>query len=285
MVTTHHIMDSLQKVFKGQIEGEASKKKGAKGKRLAAAVKGKEKEAKVVDKGKSFLCNVSGHLKTIVHIFNNVSSKIVSKTPFELWRGPKPSLSHFRIYSCPTHVLVTNLKKLKPRLRLSYQMMVLRIHCSMTMNNVDKDQWVEAMDLEMKSIYFNSMWELVVLPEGVKPRTALLNDNLEESIFMSEPKEHEVHLSKEQYPKTPQEVKDMRRIPYASVVDTLMYVMLCTRPDICYAMVIVSRYQSNPRELWYGVASSKDACRLNYGAAYVAACKAAKEAIWLRKFL
>ena len=30
----------------------------------------------------------------------------------------EPSLSHFRIWSCPTHVLVTNPKKWKPRLRL-----------------------------------------------------------------------------------------------------------------------------------------------------------------------
>ena len=37
------------------------------------------------------------------------------------------------------------------------------------MNDVDKDQWVKAMDLEMKSMYFNSVWELVDLPEGVKP--------------------------------------------------------------------------------------------------------------------
>ncbi|TYK02411.1 retrotransposon protein [Cucumis melo var. makuwa] len=33
------------------------------------------------------------------------------------------------------------------------------------MNDVDKDQWVKAMDLEMKSMYFNSVWELVDLPE------------------------------------------------------------------------------------------------------------------------
>ena len=38
----------------------------------------------------------------------------------------------------------------------------------------------------------------------------------------------------------------MRRIPYASTVGSLMYAMLCMRPDICYAAVIVSRYQSNP---------------------------------------
>ena len=38
----------------------------------------------------------------------------------------------------------------------------------------------------------------------------------------------------------------MRRVPYASVVGSLMYAMLCMRPDICYAVGIVSRYQSNP---------------------------------------
>ena len=37
----------------------------------------------------------------------------------------------------------------------------------------------------------------------------------------------------------------MRNCPYASVVGSLMYAMLCTRPNICYAVSIVSRYQSN----------------------------------------
>jgi len=60
------------------------------------------------------------------------------------------------------------------------------------------------------------------------------------------PFRHGVILSKEQCPKTPQEVEEMRSIPYASVVGNLMYVMLCTRPDIYYAVGIVSRYQSNP---------------------------------------
>ena len=38
----------------------------------------------------------------------------------------------------------------------------------------------------------------------------------------------------------------MRCIPYASTVGSLMYVMLYTRSDICYAVGIVNRYQSNP---------------------------------------
>ena len=34
-------------------------------------------------------------------------------------------------------------------------------------------------------------------------------------------------------------------MPYVSAVGSLMYVMLCTRPDICYAVGIVSRFQLN----------------------------------------
>ncbi|KAA0040688.1 gag/pol protein [Cucumis melo var. makuwa] len=63
-----------------------------------------------------------------------------------------------------------------------------------------------------------------------------------------------IHLSKEQCPKIPQEVEDMSNIPYASAVRSLMYVMLCTRPDICYSVGIVNRYQSNHgRDHWTAV--------------------------------
>ena len=55
-----------------------------------------------------------------------------------------------------------------------------------------------------------------------------------------------VHVSTEQSPNTPQEVEDMRCFPYASVVGSLMYAMLYTRPDICYTVGMVSRFQSNP---------------------------------------
>ena len=52
-------------------------------------------------------------------------------------------------------------------------------------------------------------------------------------------------LSKDQCPKTPEVEAHMRRVPYASAVGSLMYVMLYTRPDIYYVVRIVSRYQSN----------------------------------------
>jgi len=52
-------------------------------------------------------------------------------------------------------------------------------------------------------------------------------------------------LSLDQCPKTDQEEEKMKDVPYASVVGCLMYAMLCTRLDICFAVGLVSRYQSN----------------------------------------
>ena len=37
----------------------------------------------------------------------------------------------------------------------------------------------------------------------------------------------------------------MKSVPYASVVESLMHVMMCTRLDIYFAVRMVSRYQSN----------------------------------------
>ena len=158
------------------------------------------------------------------------------------------------------------------------------------------------------------------------------------------PFRHGVHLSKEQSPKTLEQKERMSRIPFASAVGSLMYAMLCTRPDIYYAVGIVSRYQSDPEEehwiavkhilkylrrtrdymLVYSSGSLKTigytdsdfqgdidsrkstyiyVFTLNGGAVcwrsvkqtcvadstteaeYVAASKATKEAVWLKKFL
>ena len=60
------------------------------------------------------------------------------------------------------------------------------------------------------------------------------------------PFRHGISLSKDQCPKTGEETESMKRIPYASVVRSLMYAMLCTRLDIYFSVSMVSRYQSNP---------------------------------------
>ena len=53
---------------------------------------------------------------------------------------------------------------------------------------------------------------------------------------------HGLVFSKEQCPKTHEERSRMEGIPYASGVGSLMYVMLCTNPDICFAVHMVITY-------------------------------------------
>ena len=40
----------------------------------------------------------------------------------------------------------------------------------------------------------------------------------------------------------------MSKIPYASAIRSIMYAMLCTRPDMAYVLNIVSRFQADPGE-------------------------------------
>ncbi|XP_070049022.1 secreted RxLR effector protein 161-like [Nicotiana tomentosiformis] len=136
----------------------------------------------------------------------------------------------------------------------------------------------------------------------------------------------------------------MSRIPYAGAVGAIMYTMICTRPDVAYALGVTSRYQANPGEEYWKVvktilkylrrtkdqfliygdfelilegytatsfSSDRDDSKsisgylftLNGGAVrwksfkqatvvdsvteaeYIAASEAAKEAIWMKKFL
>ena len=56
------------------------------------------------------------------------------------------------------------------------------------------------------------------------------------------PFRHGISLSQDQCPKIPEEKERMQPIPYAFIVGTLMYVMLCTKPNICFEVGMVSRY-------------------------------------------
>ena len=84
--------------------------------------------------------------------------------------------------------------------------------------------------------------------------TILQRFNTQDSKPVNVPIPVGVKLSAEQCPKTQEEEEDMSRVPYASVVDSLMYAMVCTRPDIAHAVGVLSRFMSNPgKEHWTAV--------------------------------
>ena len=62
------------------------------------------------------------------------------------------------------------------------------------------------------------------------------------------PIDHEIFLSKRDCLITPQERERMNRIPYASAVGSIMYVMTCMRSDVAYSIGVVSKYQSDLEE-------------------------------------
>ena len=78
--------------------------------------------------------------------------------------------------------------------------------------------------------------------------------NMNNAKVVSSPLATHFKLSTKQSPSTDKEKEDMERIPYASVVESLMYAMVCTRPDIAHAVGVVSRFLSNPgKEHWNAV--------------------------------
>jgi hypothetical protein len=47
-------------------------------------------------------------LKIIIHILDRVPSKSMSKMPYELWTGHKPSLNYLRVWGCPAEAEIFN---------------------------------------------------------------------------------------------------------------------------------------------------------------------------------
>ena len=61
-----------------------------------------------------------------------------------------------------------------------------------------------------------------------------------------------VKLSKQDCPVSNKDKAEMDKQPYASAVGSLMYAMIATRPDIAFAVGVVSRYMSNPSKKHWG---------------------------------
>lgn len=58
-------------------------------------------------------------------------------------------------------------------------------------------------------------------------------------------------FSVEQCPISEIERSRMDKVPYANVIGSVMYVMVCTRPDLAFAISTLSRYMSNPDEYYW----------------------------------
>lgn len=84
------------------------------------------------------------------------------------------------------------------------------------------------------------------LSQGSYLEKVLARFNMHKSKSVSTPLAQHLKLSVDQSPKNEIERKEMECIPYASGVGSIMYGMVCSRPDLAYAISVVSRFMANP---------------------------------------
>nr|GEW64943.1 hypothetical protein [Tanacetum cinerariifolium] len=95
------------------------------------------------------------------------------------------------------------------------------------------------------------------------------------------PVQEKLKLSKSQGASTPDEVKRMQNIPYASAMGSIIYAVRCTRPDVALDMYSILNggivdWKSTKQSIF--TTSSVEA-------EYIAALDDSKEAVWVRKFI
>jgi hypothetical protein len=103
----------------------------------------------------------------------------------------------------------------------------------------------EAAYIFGKKIYRDRSKRLTGLSQDAYIDKVLNRFNMQDSKKGFLPMSRGITLSKKQCPSEPNEQERMRAVPYASTIGSIMYGILCTRPDVSYALSATSRYQSN----------------------------------------
>ncbi|RVW85618.1 Retrovirus-related Pol polyprotein from transposon TNT 1-94 [Vitis vinifera] len=111
---------------------------------------------------------------TANYLLNKVPKKKAEKTPYELWKGRKPSYTYLRMWGCLAKVAVPPPKKMKigPKTLIAFSLamhiIVMLIGEPQTfkeaVNSTEGLMWKEAIKSEIDSILQNHTWELVDLP-------------------------------------------------------------------------------------------------------------------------
>ncbi|GBM85898.1 Retrovirus-related Pol polyprotein from transposon TNT 1-94 [Araneus ventricosus] len=70
--------------------------------------------------------------------------------------------------------------------------------------------------------------------------------NMQDAKTMKTPLDPSVKLTKEMCPETEAENAEMSLYPYPFLIGSLMYLAICTRPDICHTVNYLSQFKENP---------------------------------------
>ncbi|GJW02077.1 retrotransposon protein, putative, ty1-copia subclass [Tanacetum coccineum] len=103
-------------------------------------------------------------------------------------------------------------------------------------------------------IYRDRSKRLIGLSQDTYLDKILKRFKMENSKKGNLPLHNTINISKDLCPKTDEELDRMSRVPYASTIGSIMYAMTCIRPDVSFALSMVSRHQQNPgKDHWTSV--------------------------------
>ncbi|KAK8640308.1 hypothetical protein V6N13_008065 [Hibiscus sabdariffa] len=105
-------------------------------------------------------------LETAAFTLTRVPSKSVQKTPHEMWTGKRPSMSFMKVWGCKAYVKHQMFTKLEPK---SHKYQDEPKTYQEAVSSPDYEKWLEAMRSEMDSMSENQVWTLVEPHEGIKP--------------------------------------------------------------------------------------------------------------------
>jgi hypothetical protein len=91
-------------------------------------------------------------------------------------------------------------------------------------------------------IYRDRSKRLIGLCQDTYIDKILNRSNMQDSKKGLLPMSHGITLSKSQCATSLDEQKKMSVIPYASAIGSIMYAMLCTHPDVFFALSVTSKY-------------------------------------------
>ncbi|GJV47755.1 retrovirus-related pol polyprotein from transposon TNT 1-94 [Tanacetum coccineum] len=164
----------------------------------------------------------------------------LNKSLYDLKQAPSPNKDH--------------INKLKAQLAREIEMKDLEPENKILGMQIHRDRVSKKLWLSQKSYV----------------KKILQRFNMQDCKPISTPFPTNVKLSSKMSPSSEKERMEMSRVPYASAVESLMFAMICTRPDIAHAVRVVSRYMAKPgREHWEAV---KRILRYIKGTSDVALC-------------
>ncbi|KAE8658886.1 Detected protein of unknown function [Hibiscus syriacus] len=147
------------------------------------------------------------------------------------------------------------------------------LHSYATKNNTTKDGIPIEVELQQQQTLTDQGKEVNDQHGELDVKTTFLYGEFEETIYMDHPdgsKEEvqkikgmlnlefdmkDLRLSNSQAPESEDEKTYMENVPYTSGVGSIMYGMVCSRPDLAYDVSIISR-QENEREIVVGYVDS-----------------------------